>query len=259
VSWWINSDRLLINMRGKQKMKEKVIGILGGMGPEATVNCFDKLTRNTPAKYDQEHLQVIIYSNPKVPDRTKAILNDGPSPLPFLIEGCRRLARAGADFIIIPCVTAHYFLKELRQETALPILSILDAVAENICKYYPKIQTVGLMGTSGTLKSGIFQKRMIADGIKCIVCPDNAQGKVMGAIYAIKKGVSLSDREKLTNELSAVAQGLVESGAEGIIAGCTEIPLGLTRKDVKVPYFDSLLLLARDSIRRAGREPKPEI
>lgn len=239
-------------------MKEKVIGILGGMGPEATINCFDKLTRNTPAKHDQDHLHVIVYSNPKVPDRTEAILSHGDSPLPFLMEGCRRLAQAGADFIIIPCVTAHYFLKELTQATTLPILSIVDAVAENICKYYPAIQTIGLMGTSGTLKSGIFQKRMVVDDIKCIVCPDHVQEKVMRAIYEIKRGISIRNQEKLTNELGAVAQGLVESGADGIIAGCTEIPLCLTQKDVKVPYFDSLLLLARDAIRRAGREPKPE-
>lgn len=226
-------------------MKEKVIGILGGMGPDATIDCFEKITRNTPARYDQEHLKVIIYSNPKVPDRTQAILGDAASPLPFLIEGCQGLTRACAAFIIIPCVTAHYFLKELREATEVPVLSILDAVAEDIRKYHPEIKTVGLMATSGTVKSGIFQERMAADNIKCIVCTDHIQEKVMSSIYSIKAGVSLDNRETIKNELGRAAQSLVESGAQGIIAGCTEIPLCLSQKDVKVPYFDSLLLFGK--------------
>ena len=97
-------------------MQEHVIGILGGMGPEATLNCFAKIIQNTPVSSDQEHLRVVISNNPKVPDRTSAILEGGPSPLPVLIEGCWSLKRAGADFVIIPCVTAHYFLDELQEE-----------------------------------------------------------------------------------------------------------------------------------------------
>lgn len=95
-------------------MSEKVIGILGGMGPEATLDCFAKIIQNTPAKKDQEHLRIIIDSNPKVPDRTAAIIGNGESPVPLLVEGCRSLQRAKADFIIIPCVSAHFFLAEVR-------------------------------------------------------------------------------------------------------------------------------------------------
>jgi len=235
-------------MDKKKEIKEKVVGILGGMGPEATVDFFHKLTVNTPAKFDQQHLHVVVYSNPKVPDRTEAILNDGQSPLPFLVEGCKSLERAGADFIVIPCVTAHYFLNDLRKETKLPILSILDAVGENLSGYYPKIRIVGLMGTSGTLKSGLFQKRMSMDGIQCIVCSDNIQEEVMEAIYSIKEGLN---REELTLTLTSAAESLINSGAEGIVAGCTEIPLCLTQEDLTVPYFDSLLILARHTIKWA--------
>jgi aspartate racemase len=235
-------------MDKKKEIKERVVGILGGMGPEATVDFFSKLTSNTPAKSDQQHLHVIIYSNPKVPDRTEAILNNGQSPLPFLVEGCKSLERAGADFIVIPCVTAHYFLNELRKETRLPILSILDTVAEDISEYRPKIRNVGLIGTSGTVKSGIFQKRMSMDGQKCIVCSERDQEKIMQAIYGIKAGVN---KEKIQGELSFIAKKLIDSGAEGILAGCTEIPLCLTQEDVTTPYFDPLLILARHTSIRA--------
>ena len=140
-------------------MKEKTIGILGGMGPEATVDCYARIIQNTPAKTDQQHLRVIIDSNPKVPDRTAAITGKGPSPVPTLVSGCCALQAAGADFIIMPCVSAHFYLTEIRRQITLPILSIYDAVADSISVNYPDINTVGLMGTSGTISGGLFQKR----------------------------------------------------------------------------------------------------
>ena len=111
-------------------MNQNVIGMLGGMGPEAALNCFAKIIANTPAQKDQDHLQVIINSNPKVPDRTAAILGRGPSPVPAMVAGIEALERAGAGFVIIPCVSAHVFLDALRAAVRLPILSIFDAVAE---------------------------------------------------------------------------------------------------------------------------------
>ncbi|MGD9051374.1 MAG: amino acid racemase, partial [Desulfobacterales bacterium] len=126
-------------------MKEKTIGILGGMGPEATVDCHARIIQNTPAKTDQQHLRVVIDSNPKVPDRTAAITGKGPSPVPVLVNGCRALQAAGADFIIIPCVSAHFYLAEIRRQVKLPILSIYDAVADTISSDHPDIRTVGLM------------------------------------------------------------------------------------------------------------------
>ncbi len=139
----------------------KVIGILGGMGPEATLDCFGKIIKNTPAKTDREHIRVVIDSNPGIPDRIAAILGDGESPVPALIEGCRGLEKAGADFIIIPCVTVHFFLSQIQAESPLPILSIIDAVAEGIIREFPETNTVGLLGTIATVESGLFQKRLI--------------------------------------------------------------------------------------------------
>jgi aspartate racemase len=238
-------------------MKEKVIGILGGMGPEATLDCYARIIKNTPAKLDQDHLRVIIDSNPKVPDRTAAIIGEGESPVPALVAGCRSLQQAGADFIIIPCVSAHFFIEEIRQQIKLPILSIFDVVAETIAGDHPQIKTAGLMGTTGTISGGLFQKRLAADGIETIVPDESHQSKVMEAIYDIKKTQPARSKAQITAELIATAEALISKGARGIVAGCTEIPLALKQKHLSVPYFDALTILARAAVLEAGLTPLP--
>jgi aspartate racemase len=238
-------------------MEEKVIGILGGMGPEAAVDCFAKIVRNTPARKDQDHLRVIIDSNPKVPDRTAAIQGRGESPVPLLVAGTEALERAGADFVVIPCVSAHFFLDDLRRRVRLPILSIFDAVAETIEREHPDVKKVGLMGTTGTVEGGLFQQRLDKSGIKTILPGGDVQEKIMAAIYDIKDALPTRSRTEILADLIAAAESLIARGAQGIIAACTEIPLALWQEHLPVPYFDSLLLLARAAIRRAGREPVP--
>ncbi len=243
-------------------MPEKTIGILGGMGPEATLDCFDKIIKNTPAAKDQEHLRVIIDSNPKVPDRTAAIIGDGESPVPVMVAGCRALERAGADFIIIPCVSAHVFLADIQQLIELPILSIFDAVAETIARDYPEIKSVGLLGTTGTVSGGLFQKRLAQEEIKTLVPDDGMQSKIMAAIYDIKKAHASRTRSEITSDLIAAAESLISrkpEGARGIIAGCTEIPLALRQEHLSIPYFDAVTILARAAILRAGIQPWDEL
>jgi len=238
-------------------MKEKVIGILGGMGPEATLDCYSRIISNTPAKTDQEHLRVIIDSNPKVPDRTAAIIDEGESPVPLLVAGCRSLQQAGADFIIIPCVSAHFFLDEIQHQIELPILSIFDVVAETLASDHPQIKTVGLMGTTGTINGGLFQKRLSTEGIETIVPDETHQSKVMEAIYDIKNSQPVRSRAQITSDLVAAADSLISNGARGIIAGCTEIPLALKQEHLSVPYFDALTILARAAIFKGGLTPIP--
>jgi len=234
---------------------EKTIGILGGMGPEATLDCFAKIIKSTPAKRDQDHLRVIIDSNPKVPDRTAAIIGKGESPVPVLVAGCRALQQAGAEFIIVPCVSAHFFLDEIQEQIELPILSIFDAVTETILSNHPDIKTVGLMGTSGTISGGLFQKRLATDGIETIVCGKTQQSKVMTAIYDIKNSQPDRSREQIISDLVAAAESLIARGARGIVAGCTEIPLALNPTHVSVPFFDALAILARAAVVQAGLTP----
>ncbi|MBT8370857.1 MAG: amino acid racemase [Deltaproteobacteria bacterium] len=239
-------------------MSTKTIGILGGMGPEATLDCFSKIIKNTPAQIDQDHLRVVMDSNPKVPDRTAAIIGDGESPVAVIVDGCAALERAGADFIIIPCVSAHFFFTEIQQQAHLPILSIFNAVAESIIRDYPGIRTVGLLATTGTIKGGLFQNRLAREKIKTIVPDGPLQSKIMAAIYDLKNARPSRTRPEITADLVAVADKLIsqkENGAQAIIAGCTEIPLALKKKNLAVPYFDCLTILARAAIIRAGLEP----
>lgn len=241
-------------------MNQKTIGILGGMGPEATVDCFDKITKNTPADKDQDHLRVVIDSNPAVPDRTAAIVGDGESPVPAMAAGCRALQRAGADFIIIPCVSAHVFLDGVQQVIELPILSIFDAVAEAITRDYPAIKMVGLLGTTGTVRGGLFQQRIAREGIQTLVPDEARQTRIMEAIYDIKSSRPTRGRSEITAELLAVAETLIAGepqGAQGIIAGCTEVPLALTQENLSLPYFDAVTILSRAAILEAGIEPVP--
>jgi aspartate racemase len=241
-------------------MTQKVIGILGGMGPEATLDCFGKIIKNTPAEKDQDHLRVLIDSNPAVPDRTSAITGGGESPVPVIAAGCRSLERAGADFIIMPCVSAHFFLTEIQEKSNLPILSIFDVVADAIKRDYPEIMTVGLLGTTGTVKGGLFQKRLAEEEIKTVVPDGEVQARVMQAIYDIKNSRPTRTRAEITDDLVTAAQSLIArrpDGAQAIVAGCTEIPLALSSENVPVPYFDSITILARAAIINAGLEPVP--
>jgi aspartate racemase len=137
----------------------------------------------------------------------------------------------------------------------VPIISILDVVAEAIQRQHPKIKIVGLLGTSGTVLGGTFQKRLAVDGIKTVVPDDCNQTLVMEAIYDIKKAQPDRSSERIMSDLVAVCEFLIMSGAQGIIAGCTEIPLALKQDDLNVPYFDPVLALAREAILRCGLEP----
>jgi aspartate racemase len=239
-------------------MKQHTIGILGGMGPEATLDCFGKIIKNTPAKTDQDHLRVVIDSNPAIPDRIAAIVGDGESPVPALIAECRVLEKAGADFIIIPCVTVHVFLSEIQAHSQLPILSIIDAVAEAVCRKIPEARTIGLMGTIATIQGGLFQKRLAEESINTLLPDSAAQAKIIDAIKDIKDIRSPRTRSEITAALIEAARSLINKkpeGARAIIAGCTEIPLALGQEHLPVPYFDALTILARAAIRRAGRTP----
>jgi aspartate racemase len=232
---------------------EKTIGILGGMGPEATLDLFGKIIAATPAACDQEHLRVVVDSNPKVPDRTAAILAGGESPVPVMAAGIRALQAAGADFVVIPCVSAHAFIDEL-QAAGMPILSMFEATVAHIRERHPAMRTVGLLATTGTLRAGRFATDLGRAGLR-VLAPDGAdQEQVMAAIYAIK-GAS-RPRADIAAEVCAVADRLVHRGAEGVITGCTELPLVLKPGDLRVPVFDSLTILARAAITRAGRTPK---
>jgi aspartate racemase len=236
-------------------MGEKIIGVVGGMGPEATLDLYAEILRATPAQKDQDHLRVIIDSNPKVPDRTAAMIGEGEDPVPAMAMSCRAVQRAGADFVIIPCISAHHFLDELQQQIDLPILSAFDMVAEHLLNRYPEVKTAGLLATSGTIDGGRFGGRLADYGIATVVPDTDNQAAVMKVIYKIKASQDPAVRAQCKANLVAAATQVVEQGAQGIIAGCTEIPLALKQEDLPVPFFNSLEILATAAVNKAiGRK-----
>jgi aspartate racemase len=229
-------------------LSEKIIGILGGMGPESTADLYMKIIKATPAKRDQDHPRIVIYSNSKVPDRTAAIIGTGPSPLPELIRAGKRLEEAGADFIIIPCNTAHYFLDPLQKELRIPILNMIKLSAERARNTYLKMKKAGLLATDGTLKSGLYTTAYGEVGIEILQPTLMKQADVMKAIYQCIKAGDLIDGGFL---LRSVANDLIATGAEVIICGCTEVSLVLKEGDLSVPVLDPLQILAETAVAEA--------
>ena len=234
-------------------MSQKIIGILGGMGPEATIDLFTKIVKGTKVKKDQDHLRILIDNNPKIPDRTKAIQKSGPSPLPHLIRSAKLLEKAGADFIVIPCVTAHHYYKPLQKKIKIPILHIVEETVKYTLAKLRQVRKIGLVATTGTVHTGLFQKAFNERGIQLVLPTPETQRKwVMEAIYG-KRGIKATGPSEASKRLILEAsQTLIDRGVQAILAGCTEVPLVLKEGDLSVPVIDPLAILARVSIKKAG-------
>lgn len=236
------------------------IGILGGMGPEATVDLFAKIVRATPARVDQDHVRVIIDNNPKIPDRTAYLRGCGPDPVPAMVAGIRGLVSLGATLILIPCNTAHVYFDRLQAESPVPILHIMREVARALAPGGDPAAglaaggPVGLLATELTVASGLYHRALAEVGLQVLVPEPAYQAQVTRAIFGpdgIKAGVYGPARQRL---LEAGAH-LVERGARVLIAGCTELPLVLRPGDFPVPWVDPAEILARAALARVLGAP----
>ena len=208
---------------------------------------FAKVIALSTAGSDQDHLRIIIDNNPKIPDRTKAILTVGESPLPALVITAKNLERAGVDFIVIPCNTAHYFYEDLIKEVAVPVLHMIREVANAVTTSLPECKKVGLLATTGTITSNLYQKDFQQKGIKVIAPDAQDQAKVMYAITKIKAG----QKDIARKQLIEIGKLLIESKVEAIILGCTDIPVVIKTTDFAVPVFDSNIVLAEAAVKFA--------
>jgi aspartate racemase len=234
------------------RKKLKTIGILGGMGPEATAYFFQLIVNNTLSARDQDHIPVIVFNEPQIPDRTEAILRGGPSPLPFLVRGVENLRRAGAAFAILPCVSAHFFYPALAARSPIPVVHLIEETVQEVRKLRPRIGKVGLIATTGTVRSRLFHDAFEKAGIEVRAPNARVQKRLMDAIYGkkgIKAGVTAGPPRKVIQE---VAAALVRSGAQAVVAGCTEVPLVLKADDLPVPLIEPMNIGARACIRKAG-------
>jgi len=220
-------------------VNDKIIGIIGGMGPEATADLYLKIIKNTKAKKDQDHFRVIIDSNVKIPDRTQAILHNGEDPTPYLIQTAKNLDKLSVDVACIPCITAHYFYEAVQESVSFKIINIIEEVVEYIKKYYPNIRKVGILSTTGTIKTELFNQ-YLKDYTIVYPTTEIQEKNVMKAIYGEKGIKSGGEPEYARKLLVEAGEKVISRGAEVIIAGCTEIGLVLDKDSFDVETLDLL-------------------
>jgi len=234
----------------------KTVGVLGGMGPDATVDFMAKVLALTPAEKDQDHIHMLIDHNPKVPNRQAAILDDGEDPGPEIAAMAKRLENAGADFLVIPCNTAYVFQDSVLESVKIPLVSIIDETIAAIKKRRPDANAVGLLATNGCLEAGVYQDALQANELSAVLPSDDELGELMRLVGRIKGG----DRGELVSAaMRKLAGALASRGAQVIVAGCTEIPLVLRESMISVPLISSTDVLAEKTVQFAhGVLPLPD-
>jgi aspartate racemase len=223
---------------------KRILGVLGGMGPLATVDFMRKVIELTPVSRDQDHVPLIVYSIPQVPDRTQSILGDGESPLPVMLEGLRVLENSGVGRIAIPCNTAHHWFDAMARECGVELLHIADCACAALERRGGGEGPVGLLSTAGTIAAGIYQNRLLQRGYDCLV-PDAADMETL-----VSEGIRLVKAGKVDDArtcLGKAAANLRRRGARTIVLGCTEIPVALDDRDAG--YVDATEALAEAGVR----------
>ena len=219
----------------------KIVGVLGGMGPEATLNFYAKLIEKAKAERDQDHVPTIINSFPQVPDRNAAIAGKGPSPRTILAAMAKSVERGGAGFLVMACNAGHAYADAIRETVKIPFVSIVDEVCDEVLRRDPGIKKVGILAATGTLDSKIYDKAFSRRNLEMVTLDFKDRATFQELLYKIKAGDHGDD---VKAGMKALAELIVQQGAEVIITACSEIPLVLSAEDISKPSFDSIEILA---------------
>lgn len=238
-------------------MNDKVLGIIGGVGPLSTIYFEEMITRLTDAKTDQDHLDMIVFNHASIPDRTEFILGkSGNDPLPLMLEDARRLQSLGVACITIPCNTAHYFFDQIQSQINTPILNIITLTVAYIASHVTKARKVGILATRGTIAAGSYQQELEKHGLIPVLPDEGMQEQIMHIIYdQVKAGkeIDISSFQKILADLK-------RAGCDALILGCTE--LSLIRRDYQLTapeIVDSLEILALSSLKFCGKSINKEV
>ena len=233
--------------------EQRALGVIGGLGPIATSHFMELVIRMTKAEKDQEHLDMIIYHTPSIPDRSSYILDPSlPSPLEPMLALGQRLSEQGVGCVAIPCVTAHYFHEKLSASIPAPIIHAVEETAIHLQN--AGIKRAGIMATDGTISSGLFQRQLEKRGITRVIPSEEGQKDVMHLIFDCIKANKPADMDRFHR----VARELRENGAEVIILGCTELSLIKRDEEIGPGFLDALEVLAQQAVLRCGAELKDE-
>ena len=229
----------------------KTIGIMGGMGPAATVDLMSRIISMTDAVTDQEHIPMIVDSDTRIPDRTEAILGKGESPVPEMLASAKRLEAAGADFIVIACHAAHYFIPEIKDGIGIPILDMPEETAKLL--KINGVNRAAVLATDGTVHSGLFGAALERFGIQTVYPNEDQQQTVMSLVYEyIKKGI-VDPAQMPREEMTGIIGDLSKQGAEALILASTELPIAFNIMGLRSSAFvDPTAVLAKSAIRFAG-------
>jgi aspartate racemase len=227
-------------------MKRAIIGVLGGMGPVATTHYMARVQALTPATRDQDHLHLIVDCNPHVPGFVAETRDSGPAPETVLADMARRLEAMGAELLVMPCNTAHAYVGAITAATSLPLLNLIEAVAD--AAFADGARTVGVLAADPCLAAGLYQEAFARRGVEVVLPKAAEQASLMNLIHAIKAGSLGASTRRGMAEL---AEDLIARGADLIVAGCTEVPLVLSPNDIAVPLADSIEILAARTVATA--------
>ncbi|MCE5216366.1 amino acid racemase [bacterium] len=246
----------------------KLIGIVGGMGPKAGENLHAKILLNTRAVSDSDHLQVLLYTNPAIPDRNAFLRGEvEENPAYEILRSLQLLYGSGARVLCVPCNTAHAPAIWEVVEAGMPerardaeLLNIVSLTVGHLVRTFPSVSHVGILATTGTIAAGVYQTALSHHNVRPVVPKETTQRNVQEAVFHPEWGVKAQSSpvsQIAVDALRAAAVRMIADGAEAVILGCTEIPLALTEADLKgFPLIDATAVLAREAIRRAAGEDK---
>lgn len=232
----------------------KTVGVLGGMGPQATIDYFQKVINLINANSDQEHLHLIIDNNPQIPDRSSFIAGTGESPLKELISSALKLQLMGADFLVMPCNTAHYFYSAIKEVLRIPFINMVEEVTASASQKYGPGAAIGLLATPGTYAGNMYAKAFSKHRLQLIEPNESEQAIIWDYIRKIKRGNLDSGFEAV----STIILHMMEQGADAVILGCTELSLATSRLPKDIEYIDTTSILAERTTAYARSIPFPE-
>jgi aspartate racemase len=219
------------------------------MGPAATIDFMSRVLSRHPVARDQDQIRLIVDMNPQVPDRNAAVAGTGESPASMLAAMAQGLARAGADFIVMPCNAAHAFAGAVRAATPLPFIDIIEASRDVVLAQLPNAKRAGVLGATGCLDARLYPKAFAGSGVAVLSPEDGTRAAFMDLLYRIKAG---DTGPAVRAGMRGIAMSLIDAGAEAIVAGCTEVPLVLDSADLPLPLINTSDVLADCVIAHAG-------
>ncbi|MDB4837645.1 amino acid racemase [Marinomonas sp.] len=229
--------------------KEKVVGIIGGMGPEATVDLMQRIINATPATDDIDHIRVLVDNNPKVPSRIKALIEgNGESPAPCMALMAQGLEQQGADFLVIPCNTAHHYYPNVAVAVNIPVLNLIELTAAHVKRTQPNIKKIGLLASSALQIIHLYEPWFAKHNIQVIYPEADLQQKIMGFIRAVKANKQTPEQ---LQDYHRAAENLAFQGAEALVVACTELSVIGDQLQTPLHAYDASDLLAQETVRRA--------